>query len=51
MYPLSDGDKCYRENQHWSKTWSIEGGEIAIEHRLGDQGSLPAYGWPFLLRG
>ena len=30
---------------------SIAGGEIAIQHRLGDQGSLPAYGWPFLLRG
>lgn len=27
-----------------SKTGTAEGGEMAIQHRLGNQGSLPGYG-------
>ena len=41
-YHFSDVEKYYRE--HRSKVEIIEGGETAIQHRLGDQRSLPGYG-------
>ena len=43
MYHISDDYQYYGEI-NTSKTGTTEGGEMAIQRSLGDQGSLPGYG-------